>query len=145
MADLIQEMIEDIRDSKLGSAEKTFLVIEWILRKYTPYELQKIRLDKLKIEIESSLENSLPAKTRRLALKKIGQTFNISDEKKSLSLLIGLAYFSYIDNEFVYDKVMRKEMLSKETQVGFSPSEIELLYEKWSEVFGTAEELFNKI
>jgi len=145
MADLISQMIEDIKSSKLGSTEKTFLVIEWILREYTPYELQKIRLDKLKKEIESSLKSYLPTKTRKLALKKIGHTFNVSDDEKALSLLIGLAYFSYIDNEFVYDKVMRKEMLSKETRVGFSPSEIELLYEKWAEVFGTAEELFNKV
>jgi hypothetical protein len=145
MTDLISEMIEDIKSSELGSAEKAFLVIEWILREYAPYELQKIRLDKLRKEIEVSLRSHLSTKTRKLALKKIKQTFNVSDDEKALSLLIGLACFSYIDNEFVYDKVMRKEMLSKETEVGLSPSEIEQLYEKWTEAFGTAEELFNKI
>ena len=145
MTSSVSEMIKDIKSSNLRPTEKVFLIIEWILREHKPYELQRISLNEKRDKIRSSLKRHLSSKIRKSALEKVKSNFDISDDEKALSLLIALAYFSYIDNEFVHDRVMRKEMLSKETEVGFSPSEIELLYEKWIELFGTPEDLFNRI
>jgi len=145
MTSLVSEMIRDIKSSNLGPTEKAFLIIEWNLREHRPYELHGMSLNKVGEKIRSSLKRHLSSRIRKSALEKLKSTFNISDDEKALSLLIALAYFSYIDNEIVHDHVMRKEMLSKEIEVGFSPSEIELLYKKWTEIFGTSEDLFNKI
>jgi len=139
------EMIEDIKKSDFGSAEKVLLSIEWILREYRPYELYNMKPAAIRKIIEQCLQHNLTSNLIKSALDKVRETFEIQGDEKALTLLIALAYFLYIDNEFVYDKEMREEMLSKERELGFPVSEVERHYEKWKTAFGDPADLFQRL
>lgn len=145
MTGATSEMMKEIESSRLGSAEKAFLIAEWGLREHRPYELYEINMGKMKKKVRMLLKRWLPPRTLTSAIERVKLTFQIVDDEKAVSLLVALAYFAYIHNEIVHDHVLREEMLSKEVELGFSLSEIELFYRKWAKVFGNSKDLFNRI
>jgi len=141
----IAEMIDDIISSDLGPMEKMFLTVEWNLRKHKPYELSSKDLGGIREEIRLFVMKSLSLEVRTSALEKAKSVFDIRNDEKAFSLVVALAYFSYIGNEVVYELSTRREMLSKVSELGFLLPEVESLYEKWEEVFGDYVQLINKL
>jgi hypothetical protein len=141
----IMDMIKDILNSDLRPLEKLVLTIEWFLREQKPYELYENKLVDLQREVDAFVKEQVPSSLRRTAFKEAAEIFKIKDGDKISSLLIALSYYSYMDDEFVYDDNTRKELLSKLPELGFSSSEIQHLNDRWIRIIGSSEELFNRI
>lgn len=139
------DMIRVILKSNLRPIEKLFLTIEWFLREQKPYVLYGTKLIDLERKVEALIKNQVPSELRQAALKEASDIFEINGDKKLFLLLTALSYYSYIVNEIVHDHDARKELLSKLSELGFRSSEIQRLNDKWTEVAGSPEELFNKI
>jgi len=142
---MIEDMIKDIINSKLTPAEKLFLVAEWILRSHEPYELPDLKLPDILDAVKSVVVRQLPSGFLKNALEEVKSLLHIEDQRRLLPLLIGLAYYSYVDSEFVYEHEIRREMMSKVSELGYEVQEIEKFYEKWVSAVGNDETLFNKI
>ena len=138
-------MIEEIINSKLTSVEKLFLIAEWTLRDYLPYELQSVKLSDIQAKVKTCLAERLPSGFLKNALKEAKSLLHVENHGRILSLIIGLAYYSYIDSEVVYEHETRLEMMSMVSQLGFQLPEIERFYEKWTCTIGDSATLFNKI
>lgn len=139
------DMIKAILDSNLRPIEKLFLTIEWFLREQKPYELCGTKLISLQRKVEAFVKNQVPSDLMRGAFKEATEVFQIEGDRKLFSLFTALSYYSYIVNEVVYDHDIRRELLSKLQELGFSSSEIYDLNAKWVKFIGSSEELFNKI
>ena len=142
---MIEDMLDDIIDSKLAPAEKLFLVAEWMLRNHEPYELPDLKLSDVQGEVKSFVARRLPSDFLKNALGQVKSLLKIKNQRQLLPLMIGLAYYSYVDSEFVYEHEIRVEMMSKVSELGFEVQEIEEFYEKWVNTIGDDETLFNKI
>jgi hypothetical protein len=138
-------MIKDILSSDLRPIEKLVLTIEWFLREQKPTELYENRLVDLQREVNAFVKKQVPSSLRRTAFKEAAEIFKIKDVAKISPLLIALSYYSYMDNEFVYDDNTRKELLSKLSELGLSSSKIQHLNDRWIRIVGSSEELFNRI
>ena len=138
-------MIEEIINSKLTSAEKLFLIAEWTLRDCLPHELQSVKFSDIKAKVKTCLAERLPPGFLKNALKEVKSLLHVEDHGRILSLIIGLAYYSYIDSEVVYEHETRLEMMSRVSQLGFRLPEIEQFYEKWASAIGDSATLFNKM
>lgn len=143
--EIATEVIEHIKASHLRSAEKVLLSVEWILREYSPIGLHDMEPSTIRKTIEKCLQRFFTLNFIKSALNKVEKAFDILGDEKVFTFLIALAYFLYIDDEFVYDKEMRKEMLSKEKELGLSVSEVEDFYAKWTTTFGDPAVLFERI
>lgn len=143
--EIATEMIEDIKVSRLRSAEKMLLSIEWILREYRPIELHDMEPNIIRKTVEQCLQRFFTLNFIKSVLNKVESVFGIPGDEKVFTFLIALAYFLYINDEFVYDKEMRKEMLSKEKALGLSVSEVEDFYARWTTTFGDPVFLFERI
>ena len=141
----IASMIRDILDSHMPSIEKLFLSIEWCLREQKPYELYETTLIDIEKKAKAIVDNLVPLKLRKAALRESKEIFKTKDYEKLFSILTALSYYTYISDEFVYDQNSRTKLLSKISELGFELSEIERLNVKWTHVAGSPEELFNKI
>jgi hypothetical protein len=142
---MTEDMIEDIINSKLAPAEKLFLVTEWMLRDHAPYELLDLKLSDIQGGVKSFVARRLPSGFLKNALGQVKSLLQIKNQRRLFPLMIGLAYYSYVDSEFVYEHEMRMEMMSKVSELGFELQEIEKFYEKWVNTIGDGEILFNKI
>jgi hypothetical protein len=140
----IQEMIQNILDSNLRPLEKVFLILEWIFRNELPTEYENVNLAEFAKEAESFLRNKVHSDLS-IAYNEAREIFKTKSDNETFLLLLSLSYHSYIDNEFVYDRVGRKGLLAKTTELGFEPSKVENLYRRWNRVAGTSDDLFNKI
>ena len=138
-------MMEEIINSRLTPAEKLFLIAEWILRDHLPYELQDVSLSDVLDEIKSFVVKQLPQDFLEDALKEVRSLLHIENDNSILLMIVGLAYYSYIDSEVLYDHETRSKMMSKVSELGFRLSEIEQLYEKWAHIIGDSATLFNKM
>lgn len=95
--------------------------------------------------MDAFVKKQVPSSLRRKAFKEAAEIFKIKDVAKISPLLIALSYYSYMNNEFVYDDNTRKELLSKLLELGFSSSKIQHLNDRWIRIVGSSEELFNRI
>jgi len=138
-------MMEDIINSKLTPAEKLFLIAEWILRDYLPYELQSVKLSDIQAKVTTFVEKRLPSGFLENALTEAKSILHTKNHARVLPLIIGLAYYSYIDSEVVHEHEKRLEMMSTVSQLGFKLSEIEEFHETWTQTVGDSATLFNKI
>jgi len=141
----MEEMTEEIINSKLVPVKKLFLVTEWILRDYLPYELQSVKLSDFRARVKSFATKRLPPGFLENALGKVGSILHVENREQALSLIIGLAYYSYIGSEIVYEHETRLEMMSRVSELGLKLSEVERLYEKWVSTIGDSETLFNEV
>jgi hypothetical protein len=139
------EMIDDILNSHMRSVEKLFLIVEWILREKIPYEFSEIDIKDFKDKAESIIAGKVSSNLFKRALKEAQEIFRTKDEQETFLMLMALSYYSYIDNEFLYDTVTRNELLSKLSELGLSPSRIKNLNNKWVRIVGSSEDLFNRI
>src|SRR4030043_886332 len=110
----VNDVIKKIVGSKLGDTEKLLLAIEWILREYTVYDLFEMSPAEMKRVVKLRLENFFADDYINSTLTLAKKTVNLSKDKNALIFLIALAYFLYIDDEFVYDVVTREQLFSKE-------------------------------
>jgi len=138
-------MVEDILGSNLRPVEKLFLSLEWFLREESPFELLGDDLKNVRENAHTFMRRKIPADLCLTALKEAQDIFHANDEQEAFSALLGLSYYSYVDNEFVYDHKTKKGLLSKLVEVGISPSKIKSLNSKWKRITGSSEDLFNKI
>jgi len=142
---MVEDMITDIVDSKLSPAEKLFLIAEWILRDHEPYELPALNLHNILDEVKSVVARQLPSGFLINALDQAKLLLHIKDQRPLLPLLVGLAYYSYVNSEFVYEYEIRNELMLKVSELGYEVQEMEKFYKKWVSAVGDDETLFNKI
>jgi hypothetical protein len=141
----MEEMRKEIANSKLSPGQKLFLVSEWVIRDYLPNELQNVELSDIHAKVKSYVARHFLPGFRESALEELKSVFHVENHERISSLIIGLAYYSYIESEFVYEHEMRFEMMSRVSELGFELSEIEQFYEKWVDTFGSSEDLFNRV
>jgi hypothetical protein len=139
------EMIDDILNSHMRSVEKLFLIIEWILREKIPCEFSQIDMKEFKDKAKSIIAGKISLNLFKRALKEAQEIFRTKDEQETFLTLLALSYYSYIDNEFLYDTVTRNELLLKLSDLGISPSRIKNLNNKWVRIAGSSKDLFNRI
>jgi hypothetical protein len=141
----IREMIQDILASDLRPVEKAFFVFEWILREEKPNELAGKNLNEFADKARAFLENNVATNLRQTALKEAQEILGTRSDAESFHALAALSYYSYIDDEFVYDRISRKELLAKISELGVDLSKIENLHKRWTRIAGTSGDLFNKV
>lgn len=141
----IREMIHDILLSDVRPIEKAFLVFEWILREKMPKELFDMSLNEFAEKARAFLDNEVALDLRLVALKEAKEIFGTSSDAESFLTLAALSYYSYIDDEFVYERATRNELLAKIPELGISLSRVQDLIKKWNRIAGTSDDLFNRI
>jgi hypothetical protein len=140
-----REIIRNIFESDLQSVEKVFLTLEWIFREKLPIEIEDISIKGFIEEAKSLLEAKAFLGEYQNALKEVRGIFGTDSDSEAFILLMALSYFSYIDDEYVYNRDERKRLLSKTKELCIEPSKVERLYRKWNRITGGSERLFNKI
>lgn len=142
---MMREMMDDIINSKLTPAQKLFLIVENMLRVHVPHDLQNIKLSDTELKVKNLVAKRLSSDFLEDALGEVKSLLNIDNHKRILALIIGLAYYSYIDSEFVYDHELRLKMMSRVSEFGVKLSEIEKFHDQWVRIFGDSETIFNKM
>lgn len=139
------EIFGDILGSNLRPVEKLFLTLEWFLREKKPMELLGEDLKEISENAQAFVDQRIPVDLCQAAIKEAQEMLRTRNEQETFSTLLGLSYYSYVNDEFVYSHNMRKELISKIVEIGISPSRIQSLNNKWEKIAGSSEELFNKI
>jgi hypothetical protein len=140
-----KEIIRNIFESDLRSVEKVFLALEWIFREKLPIEIEDMNIKVFIEEAKSLLEAKAFLGEYQNALQEVREIFGTDSDSEAFILLMALSYFSYIDDEYVYNRDERKRLLSRTKELCIEPSKVERLYRKWNRITGGSERLFNKI
>lgn len=138
-------IFDDIIGSNLRPVEKLFLTLEWFLREKKPMELISEDLKEVREKAYDFVSQRIPVTLRKSAIRGAQDFLRNSNEQETFSALLGLSYYSYVNDEFVYSNRLRDELLSKTVEIDISPSKIRNLYNKWEKASGNTEVLFNKI
>ena len=79
------------------------------------------------------------------SFKQASDIFKLENNERIFSLLMALAYYAYVDSETVYDHALRKNMLSKISELSIELSELKIYNEKWVKLTGGSDELFKSL
>jgi hypothetical protein len=140
-----KEIIRDISASDLRSIEKVVLTLEWILRERLPAEMEDSNLQDLAGKAKLFIKTQVSMREYEDALEEARVIFKTSSDPESFNCLLAISYYSYIDDEYLYDQRMRKILLDKTAEVGIKPSRVAVLYRRWNRMTGGSEDLFNRI
>jgi hypothetical protein len=141
----IEEMVHVIILSDLRPVEKAVLISEWILREVVPGELFDMNLNEFLKKIRTFLNNEVPSDLREIALKEAKELFGTESDSESFVIVAALSYYSYVNDEFVYDRAPRDELLAKISELGLNLTRVKSLYKKFSRIAGTSSDLFNRV
>jgi hypothetical protein len=138
-------MIRDILLSDVRPVEKAVLVFEWILREKMPQELFALNLSRFAESATDFFSNEATLDLRQAALREVKEIFGTSSDSESFLILAALSYYSYIDDEFVYERAARGRLLAKIPELGISLSRFHDIIKKWNRIAGSSDDLFNRI
>jgi hypothetical protein len=138
------DLVPRIAGSSLGCAEKTLFVIEWILRDYKVYALFEMKPKEIRHILGRRLKECFSDDFMTSTMSEIRTALSPVGNADPFDFVVALAYFLYVDDEFVYDTSTREWLLSKEKSFGFSVSEVQTLLANWTKVFGNPTTLFER-
>ena len=133
--DFAGNIIKSIKLAKLNAAQQGLLITEWILREYSTYELFDMTPTDIINVIKEGL-NNLMAEDLPSTFSQVSQAFPSIEENRMYHFVVALAYFLYINDEFVYDYKTRDVLLSKEEDFGLSVSQVRAALKSWKKKFG---------